>query len=316
MVASKLEHGGAVVGAAGVAAREAGDYAVPHAAEVGLSPRAGVRSVSATDEDDEHADLALLLSEPRPLEGRTSSSAAPLHLWQDSAAVAAVATCLFVLLTADVSTGAAGVGAVDRGVHEWVQTHLTSEQRGWWQHTLSNALVGGGLVTDVLLSLYLATRRGSNAADARAVLLVVAAFSVAFGALLPLHDDGTLGVIKAWVHRPRPTPLGSSFAFPSGHTAMAAFSYTAAASLLLPRALRLTPSSPAVSAMLAGAAALAATTGLGRVMGDVHWTSDVVGGAAYGSSLALWASAAAAAWDAREERGTGAVQSADEGKDK
>ena len=297
-MASKLEHGGGPVGASGVATREEA-----YAAELSLNPgRTGSRAVAAA-EDDEHADLALLLCEPRPV-GQRSNTVPPVQ-WQESAALAAVATALFVLLTADVSTGAGGVGGVDRDVHEWVQTHLTADQRGWWQHTLSNLLVGGGLVTDVLLSLYLATRRGSSAADARAVLLVVAAFSVAFGALLPLHDDGTLGVIKAWVHRPRPTPLGDSFAFPSGHTAMAAFSYTAAAALLLPRALRLQPASPAMSAMLTAAAALAATTGLSRVLGDVHWTSDVVGGAAYGGSLALWAASAAAAWDARDARREG-----------
>ena len=293
---TKLEHGGPVVGATGVATRVEEAYS-PQAAE--LSPgRAGTRAVAAA-EDDEHADLALFLCEPPPLGQPSTTVPTPR---QDTVVLAAVATALFVLLTADVSTGAGGVGAVDRGVHDWVQTQLTADQRAWWQHVSSNVLVGGGLVTDLLLSLYLATRRGSSAADARAVLLVVAAFSIAFGALLPLHDDGTLGVIKAWVHRPRPTPLGGSFAFPSGHTAMAAFSYTAAAALLLPRALRLPPASLAGSAMLTAAAALAAATGLSRVLGDVHWTSDVVGGAAYGGSLALWASSAAAAWDARDAR--------------
>ena len=223
---------------------------------------------------DMTSDAKLLLKIP--------SSTAP-HV-----SAATLATAVFLILCADVSTGARFVGGLDGDIHEWVDVHLSPASRGWWQHIASNALVGGGLLIDILACAALTTRGGSAM---RASAITVTAFTIAFGALLPLNDQGTLGVLKAWVHRPRPTPLDDSFAFPSGHTSMSAFCYTSAATLLLPRLMSIRRSQ--CTALAVTAALLAAATGLSRVLGDVHWASDTVAGAAYGGGLALWASALA-----------------------
>jgi membrane-associated phospholipid phosphatase len=217
--------------------------------------------------------------------------------------VAAAATLAFCVLTADVATGAAGVGPADGAIHTWVATALTSDTRGFWQHVSSNVLVGAALISDALCCVALVGRKDSTAADARAVALALAVFTVAFGALLPLHDDGTLGVIKAAVHRPRPTALGTSFAFPSGHTAMASFAALTGAMVLVPRVLpRVFMSGPSASnartSLVAAALAVAVATGASRVLGDVHWASDTVGGALYGGGLAMWAAVAADVMDA------------------
>jgi membrane-associated phospholipid phosphatase len=87
--------------------------------------------------------------------------------------------------------------------------------------------------------------------------------------------------IKHTVDRPRPTlnqaaaALGP--AFPSGHSATAAAFYAAAA-LLLGR-----ERSPAARAWLNGAAVgIAVAVAASRVLLDLHWFTDVIGGLALG----------------------------------
>jgi membrane-associated phospholipid phosphatase len=261
------------------AQREAERVAAPTLIPMTLDTRAGTEvgpvtalATALPAAVDTTSDAKLLLNIP---------SRAP------HASAATLATAVFLILCADVSTGARFVGGLDGDIHEWVDAHLSPASRGWWQHIASNALVGGGLLIDILACAALTTRGGSAM---RASAITVTAFTIAFGALLPLNDQGTLGVLKAWVHRSRPTPLDDSFAFPSGHTSMSAFCYTSAATLL-PRLMSIRRSQ--CTALAVTAALLAAATGLSRVLGDVHWASDTVAGAAYGGGLALWASALA-----------------------
>jgi membrane-associated phospholipid phosphatase len=98
------------------------------------------------------------------------------------------------------------------------------------------------------------------------------------------------GALKEAVHRARPSELAASFAFPSGHTSLAAFLWCAALFSLLPRAAPRAftaagLSSPSAAPALAAAGAVA--TAACRVAADVHWVSDTAAGGALGAALAL-----------------------------
>jgi len=93
--------------------------------------------------------------------------------------------------------------------------------------------------------------------------------------------EASMLVVKDIVERVRPTlnpaaaTLGPSF--PSGHSATAAAFYAAAA-LIIGRSLR----RPARQLVIAGAIGIAVAVAASRVLLDLHWLSDVVGGLALG----------------------------------
>jgi len=93
--------------------------------------------------------------------------------------------------------------------------------------------------------------------------------------------EASMLVVKDIVERVRPTlnpaaaTLGPSF--PSGHSATAAAFYAAAA-LIIGRTLR----RPARQLVIAGAIGIAVAVAASRVLLDLHWLSDVVGGLALG----------------------------------
>jgi undecaprenyl-diphosphatase len=94
-------------------------------------------------------------------------------------------------------------------------------------------------------------------------------------------EEAGMLAVKALVGRVRPTltseaaSLGPSF--PSGHSATAAAFYAAAA-LVLGRSL----TGRARHLIIAGAVAVATAVAASRVLLDLHWLSDVVGGLALG----------------------------------
>lgn len=97
-----------------------------------------------------------------------------------------------------------------------------------------------------------------------------------------LIGEGLLAlIVKNLAHRARPAfdPIAATLgpAFPSGHTTTAAAFYAGAA-LLLGR--RRGPRAHAILA--AGAVGLAIAVACSRVLLDLHWVSDVVGGLALG----------------------------------
>ena len=84
--------------------------------------------------------------------------------------------------------------------------------------------------------------------------------------------------------RPRPDvaphlDVVTSMSYPSGHAVNAVAILLLAAALIPKRNRR---------AWVAGAALLALMIGLSRVMLNVHWTSDVVGGWLFGLAFALF----------------------------
>ena len=90
-----------------------------------------------------------------------------------------------------------------------------------------------------------------------------------------------VNTIKGFLDRVRPTfdPIAESLgpSFPSGHSALAAAFYAAAALVLARR------HSPSTRALLAGGAvAIAVAVACSRVLLGVHWMSDVIAGLAFG----------------------------------
>jgi len=107
--------------------------------------------------------------------------------------------------------------------------------------------------------------------------------------------------MKLAIGRPRPdlelAPfMPTSFSFPSGHSANSMAVFTAIALFALPPAWR----RPA----LAVAIGFSILIGMTRVFLGVHWTSDVIGGWAWGllvTTLALWAGRRSAAIEAEHD---------------
>ncbi len=119
------------------------------------------------------------------------------------------------------------------------------------------------------------------------VLVIVDAFrrrnrwSFLFLVTVMAGMEASMLVVKDIVERVRPTlnpaaaTLGPSF--PSGHSATAAAFYAATA-LIIGRTLR----RPARQLVIAGAIGIAVAVAASRVLLDLHWLSDVVGGLALG----------------------------------
>jgi membrane-associated phospholipid phosphatase len=115
--------------------------------------------------------------------------------------------------------------------------------------------------------------------------------------------EATMLGVKDLVGRLRPTldpaaaTLGPSF--PSGHSATAAVFYAAAA-LIIGQSLR----RPTRQLVIAGAVAIAVAVAASRVLLDVHWLSDVIGGLSLGWA---WFALCAVVFGGRLLRPTAAV---------
>ncbi len=101
------------------------------------------------------------------------------------------------------------------------------------------------------------------------------------------------GVLKQFVDRPRPQlvphlDLVYSMSFPSGHAMMTPVVYLTLAAILSAGERPLA----AKMLLLGGAALVVAAVGVSRVYLGVHWPTDVLGGWALGSAIALAASIA------------------------
>ncbi len=163
---------------------------------------------------------------------------------------------------------AAGIQHVDNSVAAWGHDH-----RGSASTSGLNAITDLGnirivVVFAVLLVLVEAIRQRSR-------------WSVLFLLVVLAGMEATMLGVKELVGRLRPTlnpaaaTLGPSF--PSGHSATAAAFYAAAA-LIIGRSLQ----APLRQLVIAVAVAVAVAVAGSRVLLDLHWLSDVIGGLSLG----------------------------------
>lgn len=162
----------------------------------------------------------------------------------------------------------ARLAEIDRGVAKWGSRHASSLST----HGLNAVTQLGSIYVVVGLAVVLAVAE---------VLRTRSPWIVPFLVAVVGGEEIVATVIKNVVDRARPTfnpaaaTLGPSF--PSGHTTTAAAFYAAAALLLGRRRLR------SRRAILTGAAVgLAVAVAASRVLLDVHWLTDVIGGLCLG----------------------------------
>jgi undecaprenyl-diphosphatase len=161
------------------------------------------------------------------------------------------------------------LSAVDDDLSEWVARSMPSAVE-WIARVLS--WVGGwiGVTIVVVVALVWLLRRGETALGGLLVVVVVG------GQLLNW-------IAKEGYDRPRPTSgspidLPSSSSFPSGH-AMTGIAVFGLLGLIVARQLR---SARAHAATVIAGLALGAVIGASRVVLNVHFLTDVLGGAALG----------------------------------
>ncbi len=202
----------------------------------------------------------------------------------------ALTLALVVLLAGGIVVGLLGLllhgnpslVAFDSGIASWAHRHASTLST----NGLRAVTQLGATVTVVALGTVLViveTIRQRSRWIAAFVLLVLAG------------ENLLSTTIKELVDRARPTldPIAQTLgpSFPSGHTTAAAAFYAAAA-LVLSRGRR-----PAARAVLAGlAVGIAVGVAASRVLLDVHWVTDVVGGLALGWA---WFAACAIAFGGR-----------------
>jgi len=146
----------------------------------------------------------------------------------------------------------------------FAQEHSWLVELAWWVTGLGDWLVLVPLALGVALYLFLRHRQQE------AMTLIVAASLVRLLATVQkeVFDRARPGV-EHWM-------METSASFPSAHSANSAATYLAIALLLGGK-----------RAVLAGAALLTLVVGMSRMVLGVHWPSDVIGGWAFGSAIAL-----------------------------
>ena len=203
------------------------------------------------------------------------------------AVVLALALAAYAAIASDVVEGGR-LSARDQGLSEWVARSMPG-----WAEWVARVLswVGGWVGVTVIVAVAVAwlARRG---AFGLGVLLVVVALG---GQLIN-------SVAKDGYDRPRPTAgspieLPSSSSFPSGH-AMTGIAVFGLLGLLLAREF---PPGRGRAAAIAGGFALGVLIGASRVVLNVHFLADVLGGAAMG--LAWLAACLLGVWVVHARRG-------------
>ena len=174
-------------------------------------------------------------------------------------------------LMEDVTEGD-GVAALDHPVADFAAAHRT----GALTMVMRTASAAGGPVA--LGAVTVAAGVVLGIIWRRWAPVLVAGVTVAGNGVLTL-------ALKQAVARLRPPPSGAlaaadGYAFPSGHAATAAATFGVIAFLCTGRLRRCAGR----AAVWAGAAVLAALVGISRVYLGVHWTTDVLGGWAFGAS--------------------------------
>jgi undecaprenyl-diphosphatase len=236
------------------------------------------------------APVRRLLDGCAPLAARTRFRLAPGWLFGFSVAVG-----LSVIVLAAVATGTVvdnvtdgdGVAALDRPVEAFV----AARRSGALTEVMRAVSAAGGPVVLAVATLAAGVLAGALWRSWGPV--VIAGVATAGGA-------GLTVVFKEVLGRPRPPLAGAvapadGYAFPSAHAALAVAALGVLAYLGTAR-LR---SWAGRVAVWAAAAVLAALVGISRVYLGVHWTTDVIGGWAFG---ACWLAVVITGWTALTRR--------------
>jgi undecaprenyl-diphosphatase len=212
-----------------------------------------------------------------PLAARIRSRVAPWWLFSVSAvlglSILGLAAAVTGTVVEDVTDGD-GVAVLDRPVAAFVAARRTGALTAVMREVSAagGPVVLGAVTVAAGVLLAIVRRRWAPA--------VAAAVTVAGGAVL-------IAVFKQALGRPRPPLAGAvapadGYAFPSAHAAVAAAAFGVLA-WLCAAGLR---SWAARVTIWTAAAVLTALVGISRVYLGVHWTTDVLGGWAFG---ACWA---------------------------
>jgi membrane-associated phospholipid phosphatase len=204
---------------------------------------------------------------------------------------------LLLALLAVVVRSTDVLAGIDSSVAEWGNTHASA----WTHDALTLVTYLGETVTVVVVAVVVAGIEYARTRNRWVVLFLLAVI---------LGDKLLTEAIKQLVDRARPeieavaATLGPSF--PSGHTSTAAASWAAFA-LVAGRwwGRRAWP------ALAGGAVGIAVAVALSRVLLDVHWLTDVLGGLALGWA---WFAACAIAFGGRLLSFGAAAQAAGRGE--
>ena len=219
---------------------------------MGIHPAEGVATSAHESEDDLAAGRGLPFAD------------APWLL----AVVLAVALVAYAAIAADVVEGGR-LSARDQGLSEWVARSMP----GWAERVARVwSWLGGWVGVAVIVAVVVVWLARRGAVEVGVLLIVVA-----------LGGQLISNVAKAGYDRPRPTAgspieLPSSSSFPSGH-AMTGIAVFGLLRLLLAREVS---STRARAAAIAGGLALGALICASRVALNVHYLTDVLGGATLG----------------------------------
>jgi undecaprenyl-diphosphatase len=225
-----------------------------------------------------------------PLAARIRSRLAPGWLFGFSAAVGLSVIALAAVVTGTVVdnvTDGDGVAMLDRPVEAFVAAHRS----GALTVVMRAVSAAGGPVVVAVATVAAGVLAGVLWRSWEPV--VIAGVATAGGA-------GLTVVFKEVLGRPRPPLAGAAaaadgYAFPSAHAALAVVALGVLAYL---GTARLRSWAGRVAAW-AAATVLAALVGISRVYLGVHWTTDVIGGWAFG---ACWLAVVITGWTALTRR--------------
>jgi membrane-associated phospholipid phosphatase len=208
---------------------------------------------------------------------------------------------------------------LDTGLHLSIKDQVSLELHDFARHAMSNTpiVLGwcGWAAAAVALVLNTnnnnTTSHGAAASTSTALrhfLLSVTMYCIGGGTIM--HGDPWLvKLTKDVFHRARPTELSHTYAFPSGHTTSASFVIGALLFIILPAVLNSvgqqsstrtkeeevsdnkfsTISRKALQIVQENRIMIwifgTAVTASGRVLADVHWSTDVMAGACLGTGL-------------------------------
>lgn len=186
---------------------------------------------------------------------------------------------------------------IDEFIHNFVITHVSSSYvrqtiGGIMLSNLPIAVAWTGWIASIVALAFNPTPRTTRHLGIASFVFAVGGGNIRYG------DPMFVDFLKHLFHRERPSPVHSSFAFPSGHSTAAFFAVGCLLFVLLPAVMedlsrKYGETSPVLchlkGSFLKSRAFLwvlvASITPLGRLLADAHWLSDVSAGALVGSSL-------------------------------